>query len=59
MPVRIDTNNPSVRVIIVSLVLAIIAILGHIARIPYITPQHFWIAVVAYAVLLAGTLYKI
>ena len=33
--------------------------LGHITRIPYITQQHFWIAIAAYAVLLAGTLYKI
>ncbi len=59
MPVRIDTNNPSVRVLVVSLVLAIIAILGHITRIPYVSQQHFWIAIIAYAVLLAGTLYKI
>ncbi len=59
MPVRIETNNPTVRVLVISLVLAIIAILGHIARIPYITQWHFWIAIIAYAVLLAGTLYKI
>lgn len=59
MPVRIETNNPTVRVLVISLVLAIIAILGHITRIPYITQWHFWIAIIAYAVLLAGTLYKI
>jgi len=59
MPVHIDTNNPSVRILLLSLVLVIVAILGHITRIPYITVQHFWIAVAAYGVLLAGTLYKI
>lgn len=59
MPVRIDTNQPTVRVLIVSLVIAIIAIIGHLTRVPYITAFHFWLAIIAYAVLLAGTLYKI
>ncbi len=59
MPVHIETNQPSARVLIVSFVIAIIAILGHIARIPYISQYHFWLAIIAYAVLLAGTLYKI
>lgn len=59
MPIRVETNNPTVRVIVISLILAIVAILGHIARIPHITQWHFWIAIVAYAVLLAGTLYRI
>ena len=59
MPVRIETNNPTVRVLIISIVLVILAILGHIARIPYVTQWHFWIAIIGYAVLLAGVLYKI
>ncbi len=59
MPIRVDTNQPSARVLAVSLIIVIIAILGHITRIPYVTPYHFWIAVLGYAVLLAGTLYKI
>ena len=59
MAIRIDTNQPSVHVLLVSLVVIIVAIVGHLARIPYLTQYHFWISVLAYAVLLAGTLYKI
>jgi hypothetical protein len=59
MPVRIDTNQPTVRILLISLVIAIIAIVGHLTRVPYITQFHFWLAIIAYAVLLVGTLYKI
>lgn len=59
MPVRIDTNQPSVRIVLISLALLLLAVIGHIARVPYVTPFHFWIAVSAYAALLAGALYKI
>jgi hypothetical protein len=59
MPILVQTNQPSARVLIISLIIVVVAILGHIARIPNITPYHFWIAVLGYAVLMIGTLYKI
>jgi hypothetical protein len=37
---------------------ALVAIVAHFVRIPVLTPYHFWIAVLAYALLLAGTLYR-
>jgi hypothetical protein len=59
MPIRVDTNQPSVHILILSLIVIAIAIVGHLARVPYLTPYHFWVAVLSYALLLAGTLYKI
>lgn len=59
MPIRVDTNQPSTRILIVSLIVMIVAIVGHLTRIQYVTQYHFWISVLAYALLLAGTLYKI
>ncbi|MBI4274036.1 MAG: hypothetical protein HY659_04995 [Rhizobiales bacterium] len=59
MPIRVDAIQPSVHILILSLIVIVIAIVGHLARVPYLTPYHFWVAVLAYAVLMAGTLYKI
>ena len=58
MAVNIDTVRPSTRILIISLVVVLVAIVAHLTRIPFLTQYHFWIAVLGYALLLAGTLYK-
>ena len=55
---HVDTVRPSTRIVIISLVVALIAIVAHLARIPVLTQYHFWITILAYAVRLAGTLYR-
>jgi hypothetical protein len=59
MPVRIDTNQPTNRILILSLVVVIIAIIGRLTRVEFVTLYHFWIAVFGYLLLVVGTLYKI
>jgi hypothetical protein len=59
MPIRVDTNQPSTRILVLSLIVVIVAIVGHLTRIQYVTQYQFWIAVLGYALLFAGTLYKI
>jgi uncharacterized membrane protein len=54
----IETLAPSLRVVLVSLILIIVAIFAHVARIPYLTGYEFWIAVIGYLVLLAGVLIR-
>lgn len=43
---------------IISLVLVILALIGHFQLIPNITPYQFWLAVSGYAVLALGCLFK-
>ena len=50
----IETLPPSLRVVLISLIVIILAIFAHVARIPYLTGYEFWIAVIGYLILLAG-----
>jgi hypothetical protein len=43
---EIDTVRPSMRIV------------AHLTRIPLLSQYHFWIALICYALLLAGTLYR-
>jgi hypothetical protein len=51
-------SAPSQMVFLVSLVLAIIAVLGALVIIPVVTKYAFWIAVLAYIVLALGNIMK-
>jgi hypothetical protein len=53
-----NLNAPSRAVFLVSLVLAILALLGALVIIPVITQYAFWIAILAYVVLALGTIMK-
>jgi hypothetical protein len=57
MPVRIEARVPHKWAVVASFVLFILALLGHLTRIPYLTPYDFWIAAIGYLVLLVATLY--
>jgi hypothetical protein len=51
-------SAPSQVVFLVSLALAIIAVLGALVIIPVVTKYAFWIAVLAYVVLALGNIMK-
>jgi hypothetical protein len=53
-----NLSAPSQVIFLLSLALAIIAILGALVIIPVITKYAFWIAVLAYVVLALGVLMK-
>jgi hypothetical protein len=53
-----NLSAPSQVVFLISLVLAIIAILGALVIIPVITKYAFWIAILAYVVLAIGCIMK-
>ena len=51
-------NAPSQMVFIIAVVIAIIAILGVLIAIPFVTAYAFWILVLAFIVLAGGVLMK-
>jgi purine-cytosine permease-like protein len=55
---QININRPSTRVVIVSVILAILALIGHFSRVQYLTEYQFWLAMIAYVALLLGVLFK-
>jgi energy-converting hydrogenase Eha subunit F len=55
---QININRPSTRVVIVSVILAILALIGHLTPVQYLTQYQFWLAMLAYVALLLGVLFK-
>jgi hypothetical protein len=51
-------SAPTMPVFIISVVLAVLALLGHLAQIPFVTLYQFWVALAAYVVLLVGCVMK-
>jgi hypothetical protein len=51
-------NAPTQVVFIISLILAVLALIGYFVAIPFLTAYAFWIAIIAYVVLAAGCLMK-
>ena len=51
-------NAPTQVVFIVSLILAVLALIGYFIAIPFLTAYAFWLAIVAYLVLAAGCVMK-
>lgn len=51
-------SAPSQMVFLISLVLAIVAVLGALVIIPVVTKYAFWIAILAYVVLALGNIMK-
>jgi hypothetical protein len=54
----LNLSAPTIVTFLVSLVLAIIALVGHFAKIDFITLYHFWFAIAAYVLLAIGCLVK-
>jgi hypothetical protein len=51
-------SAPTMPVFIISVVLAVLALVGHFASIPFVTLYQFWIALAAYVVLFVGCIMK-
>ena len=51
-------NAPTQMVFLISLVLAVLALVGHFVVIPYVTTYQFWIAIAGYVVLAAACVLK-
>ena len=54
----IRLNAPTKNTFLISLVLAVIAVLGVFVFIPFVSVYAFWIAIIAYIVLAAGCVLK-
>ena len=55
---KINLSAPTMPVFLVSVALALLALVGHFASAGFLTTQKFWIAILAYVVLLVGNLFK-
>lgn len=53
-----NLSAPTQAVFLISLILAVLAVIGVLTPIPYITPYAFWLAIVGYIVLAVGCLAK-
>jgi hypothetical protein len=51
-------SAPTVPVFLVSVVLAVLALLGHFTTIQFVTMYQFWIAMAAYVLLFLGAVLK-
>ena len=51
-------SAPTMPVFLVSVVLALLALIGHFVSIPFVTLYQFWVAIAAYVVLCIGCLLK-
>ena len=55
---QIDINRPTTRIVIISAILAVVALIGHFLSIQVLTEYQFWLAMIAYVALLLGVLFK-
>jgi hypothetical protein len=51
-------SAPTVPVFLISVVLALLALLGHFSSVPYVTMYQFWLAIAAYVLLFLGAVLK-
>jgi purine-cytosine permease-like protein len=55
---QINISRPTTWIVIISVILAILALIGHFARVQFLTEYQFWLAMIAYVALLLGVLVK-
>jgi hypothetical protein len=53
-----NLSPPTTAVFVISLILAVLAVIGKFAAIPFITDQGFWVAIIAYVVLAVGNVFR-
>ena len=51
-------NAPTQMVFLISLALAVLALVGHFVFIPYVSAYQFWVAIAGYALLAAACVLK-
>jgi hypothetical protein len=55
---KLNLSAPTAPVFWISVVLAVLALLGHFTKIPFVTEYQFWVAILAYIVLFVGAAFK-
>jgi hypothetical protein len=55
---EMNLSPPTTAVFVISLILAVLAIIGKFAAIPFITDHGFWVAIIAYIVLAIGNIFR-
>jgi hypothetical protein len=55
---EMSLSPPTTVVFVVSIILAVLAIIGAFVPIPFITEHGFWVAVVAYVILACGNIFR-
>ena len=53
-----NLHTPSQAIFVVSLVFAVLAVIGHVVLLPFITLYGFWVAIIAYVILAMGIVMK-
>lgn len=53
-----NLSAPTKPVFLISLILAVLAVLGVYMQIPFVSGNAFWVAIIAYVVLLVGNVAK-
>jgi hypothetical protein len=53
-----NLHAPSVPIFVASLVFAVLALIGHVILIPFVTLYGFWVAIIAYVVLAVGVVMR-
>jgi len=53
-----NLSAPTLPVFLISVVLAVLALVGHFVSMPFVTLYQFWVALAAYVVLLVGCVMK-
>jgi hypothetical protein len=53
-----NLHAPSAPIFVVSLVFAVLALIGHVVLIPFVTLYGFWVAIIAYVILAFGVVMR-
>ena len=53
-----NLNAPTQVVFIISLIIAVLALIGHFVAVPFVSEYKFWFAIVGYVVLAAACVLK-
>jgi len=53
-----NLSPPTTAVFAISLILAVLAVISTFAAIPVITPNAFWVAIIAYVILAVGNVFR-
>jgi hypothetical protein len=53
-----NLSPPTTAVFVISLILAVLAVIGTFVAIPVISANAFWVAVIAYVILAIGNLFR-
>lgn len=53
-----NLSPPTTAVFIISLILAVLAVIGTFVELPFVSANTFWVAIIAYIILAVGNLFR-